>query len=63
MGSGGKGMAKVVITIEDDENENDIRIGIESDPPFPMKEGALLSNAQCEGLQFLEWITSEKNRG
>jgi hypothetical protein len=56
-------MAHVIITLLDNEKDGDIRINIESEPPFPMKEGERLTTAQACGLDFLEMLMSKKKRG
>jgi hypothetical protein len=44
-------MAKVVITIEDQEGENDIHIATDFDPP--LQGDAPLSDAQLFGMKML----------
>ncbi|MHB8772993.1 MAG: hypothetical protein ACYC7J_18515 [Syntrophales bacterium] len=53
-------MAKVLITITDEEKDGDVHVEIESDPPFPMKEEESLTTAQRCGLMFLELLVSKK---
>ena len=51
-------MAKIVITIED-EDDGTINLKCESEPPFKMKEPELNSNAQVIALEMVNLSLDE----